>query len=138
MKKLIRKLLREGLDKETLNNLKTQNRKTLPKIPINNVYPNTLPSLADIYKVTGKGNDSELNYKPMGGINVADVVPTQQFLNIDNLMDTQDVGADTGAELVKYGDKYYIIDGHHRIANAILQNINPISANVYDKNKGTN
>ena len=62
---------------------------------------------------------------------VSKIVPTQRNLTIYNLEDTKDVSENTGAYLLKNGDLYYILDGHHRIANIILQGDEIIRAYVF-------
>lgn len=72
---------------------------------------------------------------PKQWIDVKLIVPTQKFLNKDNLDDVKDIDNKTNAYLVKYGDLYYIIDGHHRIATNIINGVDIINAYVQDVNK---
>ena len=66
-------------------------------------------------------------------VDVKDIVPTQRFLTIKNLdkvkKDEQD---NTGAYLVKFKGLYYILDGHHRIANKIINEYDTIKAFVQE------
>lgn len=39
---------------------------------------------------------------------------------------------DTYPYLVKYGGRYYVEDGHHRVVKAILTNVMTVQARVYD------
>jgi hypothetical protein len=41
---------------------------------------------------------------------------------------------ETNAILYKYNNKYYVLDGHHRISNQILNGAESVDARVYEPN----
>lgn len=80
-------------------------------------------------------NDRTVKYSdafkelPIEDVPIDKIIPTQKFLTSDNLSSARD-SEDTGAYLLKYGAEYYVIDGHHRIANRILAGHKTIKAYV--------
>ncbi len=59
---------------------------------------------------------------------VKDLVPTQKNLTIGNLEKTKDVESSKDEILLVEKDgEYFIMDGHHRLANEILKAINLLS-----------
>ena len=123
-------ILLEG-DKH-LKLLKKQNQHTLPKIRTNKVYFHDTPDV-EFYHNIGKeaqphiGTDAFKKER----VDVKMIIPTQKNLNINNLEDVKDRGEDTGAELIKDQQFYYVLDGHHRIANEILKGNDTVIAKVY-------
>ena len=77
-------------------------------------------------------NDEYKNLKT-DFIPINKIIPTQKNLTLSNLETTEDVGNNTGAYLFKYNDMYYVLDGHHRISNRILNGDKEIEAYVYDE-----
>lgn len=126
----IRAVLLENIFKQ----LERDNYRTLPKVPTKNVF---FHDIADITKIRANADvyfkDDKFKTLPLEWIDVHDIVPTQKNLTINNLKDTQNVDPETGAYLMKYNNKYYILDGHHRIANAILKQEPKIKGFVYDQ-----
>lgn len=118
-----------------IKRLKLTNKSTLPKIPVEQIFFHEKPELSLILDVTKAGNDDLTKNKGKGfkkeKVNVKMIVPTQRTVDFDNLESTKKVGSDTGAELVKHGQFYFVIDGHHRIANAIINDIDEIDALVF-------
>lgn len=51
-------------------------------------------------------------------IDVVSIISTQKNVNINNIKEVKDVRE--RPLLFKQGDKYYVIDGNHRISNEIL------------------
>tara|TARA_B110000977_G_C11010133_1_gene467331 strand:+ start:621 stop:1349 length:729 start_codon:yes stop_codon:yes gene_type:complete len=134
MKHLIKKLLKEAISKHG------------HKVPSGDVFLNNnihggpegpnwdLGRKIDVYS-----SDAEFETNPIERVSVSDIVPTQKFLTKDNLDKVKKNEEDsTGAYLVKYNGKYFIIDGHHRIANKILGGADTISAYVQDIDKSIN
>jgi len=76
--------------------------------------------------------DEYFENTPETKVDVKRIVPTQAFVTKSNLSNVDSVGVRTGAHLVKSGDIYYIIDGHHRIANNIIKGVDVIYAHVVD------
>lgn len=118
-----------------IKRLKLTNKSTLPKIPVEQIFFHEKPELSLILDITKAGNDDINKNKGKGfkkeKVNVKMIVPTQRTVDFDNLESTKKVGSDTGAELVKHGQFYFVIDGHHRIANAIINDIDEIDALVF-------
>ena len=123
---------------KTLQQLEQENRKTLPKVPTKNVFVNEVEVLEpkDTKGVDAVINEGRENELPSQSIKVSDIVPTQRNLTISNLEETQSV-TDSNEPIIlnKKGNKYYVVDGHHRIANEILKGNNSIEAKVFSPNE---
>lgn len=113
--------------------LEKDNKHTLPKIPVGKVFLNDMGATSGLSQDadTYFENDEYLNL-PVENVKVKDIVPTQKNLNINNLKSTKDVGEKTGAYLLKHKGLYYILDGHHRIANEILKGNTTVKAHVFN------
>lgn len=135
--KILNNLINETLSKKDLQALKNANSSTYPKIPVNAIFYHDVPDIDTILKATKNGNNDITNNDgknfKLQTVNVKMIIPTQKNVNADNLKTTDKIGANTNAELVKHNQFYFIIDGHHRIANAILQGLDEIDAYVYDE-----
>lgn len=133
--KILNNIISEKITKKELDSLKKANSSTYPKIPVSAIFFHDVPDMETILKSTKNGNNDLNNNNSkkfkLETVNVKMIVPTQKNVNADNLKTTDNLGEDTNAELVKYGQFYFIIDGHHRIANAILQGLDEIEAYVY-------
>lgn len=115
-----------------IKRLISQNKNTIPKIRTNKVFFHDTPDVGFYTKVTSKaqnfiGTDKFEDEE----VDVKMIVPTQRNLNITNIKDVMGVGENTGAELVKDNQFYYVIDGHHRIASRILLGDDKIIAKVF-------
>ena len=102
-------------------------KSTLPDIKVKEVFVNP------IFNITEQRNRINLElfeHHPLLTVQTADIIPTQTKLYIGSLKMTTGIGNETGAYLLSTGGKYYILDGHHRIANRILQGYSTISAHV--------
>ena len=88
-------------------------------------YDRELSNHIDVYI-----DDDTFQKNPTEWVDVKDIVPTQVFLDKDNLERVSKLSNNTGAYLVKYNNLYYIIDGHHRIANQIIQGVDKVKAFV--------
>lgn len=115
-----------------------------PKIPVENVYLNPNPFAYnpdwDLMKQLNPWNTLELRDKnidnsdlPVKTIKIEDLVPTQKYLKADNLEDVTDTMDDDilKSSISEYDGKYYILDGHHRIALRILNGEETINSHVY-------
>lgn len=74
-------------------------------------------------------------------IEIADIIPTQKEISSTKARNIKEVSKQN-PQLIKVGEKYYVFDGHHRIANDILNKNTSIDADVFDYDKakadGTN
>lgn len=77
-------------------------------------------------------DDDKFEGLPVDSIPVRSIIPTQRFLGADNLDEVFDVGADTGAYLLKTDEGVFVLDGHHRIAANIAHGSAEIDAHVLD------
>lgn len=132
---IYKSLLSEVLTKKDLNALKLANKPTYPKIPTDKIFFNEVPDMLTILKVT-KNAFNDIEKRNSKGfkketVNVKMIVPTQINISVDNLKSTDKAYKNTNAELVKYNQFYFVIDGHHRISNAILNGLDEITAFVY-------
>jgi hypothetical protein len=69
---------------------------------------------------------------PAQSVPVSKIIPTQRFLGAENMDRVSDATPDTGAYLIKQGDQYFVLDGHHRIAKNIAEGVSEIKAKVFD------
>ena len=123
-------------ENKILNKLSKDNRFTYPKVPTKNVFLN--PPLTDIKSLSLIRKEADHYFEndrftelPLEDIDIYQIVPTQINLTIPNLKSTFNNNNNTGAFLVKHDNLYYILDGHHRIANKILQGNTIVSAYVH-------
>jgi len=119
---------------KTIAQLESENRKTAPKIPSEKVFLNEVDPVPqdkgkELYSIIDNGNESTL---PIEKVMVKDIIPTQKSLTIPNLKSVSKASVDVEPiVLLKNNGKYYIVDGHHRIANSILSGNSEIEARVY-------
>lgn len=128
-------VLETPVQEKSIKQLEQENKYTAPKIPSEKVFSNSVEvpkkELTDkVNKYIDSGTISEL---PKEKISIDNIVPTQKNLTIDNLKKTQDV-IDSKEDIVflKDNGKYYILDGHHRIANDILKGKKEIEGYYYE------
>lgn len=115
--------------------LEEENKTTLPKIRANKVFKNDVDRL-EFGETTELDKLIEANivsHIPIENVNIKDIVPTQRNLNINNLRNV--IGADltNGDDAILFfkNGKYFIIDGHHRIAERILSGDKIIQIRVF-------
>jgi len=116
-----------------------------PKIPVDMVFmhPNAYENMSfDDMRDVLKGSkdyiaNDTFDTLPVENIDVDKLIPTQKFLMADNLEDVEDSLKDDvlKSTVIKYGDLYYVIDGHHRIAMRIILGEETIPSHVYTNNK---
>ena len=106
-----------------------------PKLPVANIFKNKQTPLGREVRM---GADEYIDNKkfetlPVKEVRVEDIVPTQRMLTVGNLEKAhKDMEDETGAYLLKIQDKYYVLDGHHRIANKITSGEDSVKAYVYE------
>jgi hypothetical protein len=117
------------LKPEITKKLKEKGAATLlPKVRSEKVFENKPERVPDFIKET---DPSAVH--PTQEVSVSDIIPTQTNLNIDNLVKAQQAKeGDEKPVLVKVDGKYYLIDGHHRVAYDILDGKETIQIEVYD------
>lgn len=115
------------IEPKTIEQLGKENKSTYPKIPTERVFTNPVSQPVD------RASVDEATDLPIESVKVSEIIPTQKNLTIDNLENTKDVqNPDEPIVLIKEDGKYYVKDGHHRIANAILDGNSEIEAQVYE------
>jgi hypothetical protein len=118
-------------------NLENLNKSTAPKIPVNNIFKNDykiIPSESRklIDNIIDLGKEKDL---PIESVDISKIVPTQKNVNISNMKDVSNIKNPKDEILaVKNNENYYIVDGHHRIANEILNNKENVNMRVLDSN----
>jgi len=111
------------VEPKTIEQLEEENKSTFPKIPTGKVFLNepSQPSpearkRAD--DVIEAETEADLESET---ISVKDIIPTQKNLTESNLRETADVSTTEEPIIVTEQEgKFYVIDGHHRLANTIL------------------
>lgn len=120
-------------EKQIFRKLEIDNKYTLPKIRTGKIFlnnvdypPKHIREEADVYFKNNK-------FKKLPNIylNVRDIFPTQDNLTIKNLELVKGVSQNTDAYLCEVDGKYYVLDGHHRIAMNILRGFDKIKAFIY-------
>jgi len=130
-------LLEPILTKTSLKELAEKNPSTTPKVPVNNVFLNDRGSIPKDKKVFDI-EDSEILKLPLLDIDVTKIIPTQKTISINNLKDVskaKDIPLIDEVLLVEDNGMFYVMDGHHRIANKILNADKFVSARVVNKQK---
>ena len=121
---------------KTIKELGEENKSTYPKVKTDNVFLNEKETLS---REERKGVDEVIENEkvselPSESISIEKIVPTQTNLTIKNLEETKDLDGVSVEEsiLVKEKDgKFYIVDGHHRLANYILKGNTNVEVKVY-------
>lgn len=129
MKSLIAKLLRKSLlEVKVYHGHKIPTGEIFHNDNINaNGYNKEIMNAIDVWV-----DDKTFQQNPIEWVDVTKIVPTQKFLSKDNLEDVKGIkiGDNTGAYLVEYNGMYYVIDGHHRLANQIMAGVDKVKAHV--------
>lgn len=124
----------------SIDDLIKQNPSTTPKIPVNKVFKNDSNQIPRSDKVEAEkilNNEKELEKIKYTDIDVEDIIPTQKNINVNNLKDVENLtDAEDAVTAIEYNGKYYLADGHHRVANAILNNENKVPVKVISATGG--
>ena len=121
------------VEPKTIEQLEEENKSTFPKIPTGNVFLNepSQPSKEARKRaddVINAGTETDLESET---ISVKDIIPTQKNLTDRNLRETADVGTTQEPIIVTEQEgKFYVIDGHHRLANTILSGSQNVEVKV--------
>jgi len=112
--------------------LKQTNKDTYPKIRTNKIFKNDVGVVPkdkrqQIDNIIKLGKESDL---PTNTVNVNDLIPTQKNVTAQNLSDVKNVSSSEPILAVKDNGKYFIIDGHHRLSNQILNGQNEVQIKV--------
>jgi hypothetical protein len=127
-------LIKDGLNQATAyKQLQEANKSTYPKIPVANVFKNPQGKLPE-GKIKSFDDIIEKQLDlPIKEIDINAIVPTQKNINFDNLKSVKNVkDAKDSILAVMHEGKYYLIDGHHRVANDILKNKDKIAVKVFE------
>jgi hypothetical protein len=115
--------------KNIIKTLEKTNKSTIPKIPSKNVFKNDVSNLDfNILNMADDGFASGASVSKK--ISIDDIIPTQRNITTYNLEGVDKVTDEP--MLVFSNGKYYVKDGHHRIARDILKGKQSINANVYN------
>lgn len=127
-----------GSESTPLTRLEAENKSTAPKIPAEKVFNHPVshlsrPELAGVDALIERGEESTL---PIESVAVKDIVPSQKNLTLPNLEKVGDIPGKADQRepivLVKKDGLYHVVDGHHRIATAILGGQQSVKARVFD------
>lgn len=110
--------------------LKKENKSTFPKVPTNKIFFNQVEVLPASVVSTADPYLEDETKLPTESVDLKSIVPSQRNVTIPNIESTKDV--ESYPILFKLNDKYYVLDGHHRITNAILKDEKEVMAYVFD------
>lgn len=110
--------------------LKRENKSTFPKVPTNKIFFNQVEVLPASVVSTADPYLEDETKLPTESVDLKSIVPSQRNVTIPNIESTKDV--ESYPILFKLNDKYYVLDGHHRITNAILKDEKEVMAYVFD------
>lgn len=110
--------------------LKRENKSTFPKVPTNKIFFNQVEVLPASVVSTADPYLEDETKLPTESVDLKSIVPSQRNVTIPNIESTKNV--ESYPILFKLNDKYYVLDGHHRITNAILKDEKEVMAYVYD------
>jgi hypothetical protein len=114
---------------EDLKKYPFKNRKlddTRKEIPVNEIFPNKVDSeyMKKISEITPGFREEE--------VSISDIIPTQKTIKSDYISS----GMDYLPKAIKHNGKYYLHDGHHRVAHQILDGAKKIKIIVRDSKGG--
>lgn len=125
-------LLQQPTYKNIDDYLKQTNKDTYPKIRTNKIFKNDVGIVPkdkrqQIDNIIKLGKESDL---PTNIVSVNDLIPTQKNITVQNLSDVKNVSSSEPILAVEDNGKYFIIDGHHRLSNQILNGQNEVQIKV--------
>lgn len=115
---------------QKIADLKRENKSTFPKVPTNKIFFNQVEVLPSSIVSTADPYLEDETKLPTESVDLKSIVPTQKNVTIPNIESTKEV--ELYPILFKLNDKYYVLDGHHRITNAILKDEKEVKSYVYD------
>lgn len=115
---------------QKIADLKRENKSTFPKVPTNKIFFNQVEVLPASVVSTADPYLEDETKLPTEMVDLKSIVPSQRNVTIPNIESTKDV--ESYPILFKLNDKYYVLDGHHRITNAILKDEKEVTAYVFD------
>jgi DNA polymerase III sliding clamp (beta) subunit (PCNA family) len=116
--------------KSKIADLKRENKSTYPKVPTNKIFFNQVEVLPASVVSTADPYLEDETKLPTESVDLKSIVPTQRTVTIPNIESTKEV--ELYPILFKLNDRYYVLDGHHRITNAILKDEKEVMSYVYD------
>lgn len=116
--------------KSKIADLKRENKSTYPKVPTNKIFFNQVEVLPASVVSTADPYLEDETKLPTESVDLKSIVPTQKMVTIPNIESTKEV--ELYPILFKLNDRYYVLDGHHRITNAILKGEKEVMSYVYD------
>lgn len=121
------------VSKDIYNNIEKSNNSTIPKVPVGNIFKNNIAEIPD--NIKNLFNNVDLKSLPSEIVDTLKIFPTQKNININNLKSVNGLNyLENSPTAIKYGDNYYLTDGHHRVANDILENKLNSNLKVFDSN----
>ena len=129
-------LFQSAVPARTYKQLALDHRDTYPKIQTSKVFhnPDDFAGVPKRLRADAEKNiDSQAGYVSET-VNVGDIVPTQRNINVNNLKKVAKVGSDSEEPVmaIRHNGKYYLLDGHHRAANAIIAGDKTIAMKVFN------
>lgn len=115
---------------QKIADLKRENKSTYPKVPTNKIFFNQVEVLPWSVLSTADPYLEDETKLPTESVDLKSIVPTQRNVTVPNIQSTKEV--ELYPILFKLNDKYYVLDGHHRITNAILKDEKEVMSYVYD------
>jgi hypothetical protein len=112
--------------------IKKTNPYTYPKVPANNIFSHPVQVVPrEVRALADKHIDDNTfeNIAPIEDVNVKDLIPTQKVVtayNLESAYKSQDI-----PYVLEYNRQYFILDGHHRLANEILDGKEKSKAHVF-------
>jgi len=118
--------------KDPYKSLQEENKSTFPKIPVNKVFKN---ERAEVPKEKNQSYEKAMEEKKElkdREIDSKHIVPTQKNVNFNNLKDVKKAkNIKDHITAIEHEGKFYLMDGHHRVANHILSGGGKIKIKVH-------
>lgn len=125
----------KNVDNNIYKALEKENKYTFPKIPVKNIFNQDYQIIPTQKRqaIDTIIDNKKINTLPFKDVDVSKIVPTQKNINFNNLKDVAKVKNPTD-EIIAVEDNglYYLVDGHHRIANQILNKQSNVKIKVLE------